>query len=97
MKEWREPCEWKRSYPTWTDAERAAIATMEDIRDGLAKPKLPYNNLLAYRCPFCNQWHVAHATSHVVREAINNAASIPGNTGWSFGYEVTRFKAGGRR
>lgn len=48
---WRRCCQGKRRYAT----ETAAVAAFEKTHDRQAA-----RGLNAYKCPFCNHWHIGH-------------------------------------
>lgn len=55
----RRRCESKIRYETWAEAEDAAVALLEDLRDGKLRI-LKTGNVFAYQCVFCEWWHVGH-------------------------------------
>lgn len=62
-------CASKRVYASWEEAEDAALLLQEDIRDGRLPDLTKKGALLAYRCAYCTNWHVAHVSSHKVRSS----------------------------
>jgi hypothetical protein len=59
---WRDGCAGKRTYETYTDADRAARRTADD-RDG--------HRFCAYRCRICSKFHVGNEKSRKERDRLD--------------------------
>ncbi len=52
-----DPCDWKRRYGSWAEAEREALLFMDDMRDGKLK-RWKGGTMFAYQC--AEHFHIGH-------------------------------------
>lgn len=67
-----DACLSKFTYKTWDEAEIVARRTMDDIP--------MRRNLLAYRCYFCERWHVGGDAPRIRNRCLSGSPD-----GWSYG------------
>lgn len=65
-------CERKRRYDSWSAAESAALGLIERVQaDDLPRYKGGYH--MAYRCDYCDGWHIGCVSFHLTQKAILDA------------------------